>query len=170
MFALGYYGLLRVGELTSGGEHTIAAKDIHVAANKDKILVVLYSSKTHHRGSRPQIVKISSLLDERSGKYRKRFFCPFQLMRNYMQVRGDYDTDVEPLFVFGDGAAVKPRHARKILRKMIKIIGLNEYNYNMHSLRVGHSLDMLKYGYQISEIRMAGRWKSNVVFKYLRQI
>ena len=98
LFSLGYYGLLQVGELTSGGEHTILAKDIHVATKKDKILIVLYSSKTHHKGSRPQIVRISALNKQRPSNYRKRLFCPFQLMRTYMVVSGNYDTDIEPLF------------------------------------------------------------------------
>ena len=33
LFALGYYGLLRVGELTSGN-HTIKAKDIHIGRTR----------------------------------------------------------------------------------------------------------------------------------------
>ena len=52
IMSLGYFGLLRVGELTLG-PHTIKAKDIHIGANKDKILIILYSSKTHDKGSRP---------------------------------------------------------------------------------------------------------------------
>ena len=46
IFLLGYYGLMRVGELTSG-THPVRAKDIRVATNKNKILLILYSSKTH---------------------------------------------------------------------------------------------------------------------------
>ena len=53
MFCLAYYGMLRVGELTKG-PHTVRAKDIHVGNNKDKIMIVLYSSKTHGKESRPQ--------------------------------------------------------------------------------------------------------------------
>ena len=56
LFSLGYYGLLRVGELTTGS-HPIKARDIHVGENKDKMLILLCSSKpmakSHvHRGSK----------------------------------------------------------------------------------------------------------------------
>ena len=50
IFALSYYGMLRIGEVTAS-EHVIKAKNIHVAQNKQKILLVLYSSKTHGRES-----------------------------------------------------------------------------------------------------------------------
>ena len=45
MFCLAYYGMLRVGEIAYG-PHIIKAGNIHVGGNKDKILLVLYSSKT----------------------------------------------------------------------------------------------------------------------------
>ena len=48
LFALGYYGLLRVGELTDS-RHVLKACNVHMAKNKKKILLVLYSSKTHGR-------------------------------------------------------------------------------------------------------------------------
>ena len=46
VLALGYYGLLRVGELAQG-PHVIRMCDIHVGQNKNKILLLLYTSKTH---------------------------------------------------------------------------------------------------------------------------
>ena len=44
LFSTTYFGLLHVGELTSGS-HPIFARDVHIAHNKDKILFVLQSSK-----------------------------------------------------------------------------------------------------------------------------
>ena len=85
LFALGYYGLLRVGELTSS-PHTIKARDVHLGLNKDKMLVVLYSSKPHNIGDRPQKVKITANSVEKSGHYVHRNFCPFKLMREYLQI------------------------------------------------------------------------------------
>ena len=49
LFALGYYGLMRIGELTASN-HCVKAKNIHLALNKEKLLIVLYSSKTHNKG------------------------------------------------------------------------------------------------------------------------
>ena len=77
MLAIGYYGLLRIGELTLS-QHTIKAKDIHVGQNKDKIMIVLYSSKTHDEGSIPQKIKISSLKDQADNSNRL-----LLILRNY---------------------------------------------------------------------------------------
>ena len=59
IFITAYYGLFRVGELALG-PHTILAKDVHIGQNKDKILFVLHSSKTHGKGDKPQMVKIEA--------------------------------------------------------------------------------------------------------------
>ena len=87
LFTLGYYGLLRVGELTLS-EHVVWASSIHVAANKDKLLVYLYSSKTHTTGSRPQKIWITSNQLEQSGKYVHRHFCSVEAMDQYLRIRG----------------------------------------------------------------------------------
>ena len=56
LFTLGYYGLLRVGELTDS-PHVLRACNIHVGVNKQKIMLMLYTSKltqwpTDHRKSK----------------------------------------------------------------------------------------------------------------------
>ena len=55
-----YYGLFRIGELTFS-EHAVRAKDVHVGTNKKKMLFVLHSSKTHDKGSKPQLIKVTSM-------------------------------------------------------------------------------------------------------------
>ena len=60
MFASPYYGLLRVGEVATG-DHPILARDVHIGTNKDKILFVLCTSKTHWLDDIPQSMKISSI-------------------------------------------------------------------------------------------------------------
>ena len=49
LFCLAYYGLMRIGELADG-EHSVKAKDVHIGTNKDKILLVLYTSKNSWTG------------------------------------------------------------------------------------------------------------------------
>ena len=83
LFALSYYGLMRVGEVTHS-EHVLRARDIHSALNKDKLLIVLYSSKTHSIGMRPQKISITSNFTEKSGFYLRRNFCPFDLVNHYI--------------------------------------------------------------------------------------
>ena len=58
IFCLAYFGLMRIGELTQG-DHPVKAKDVHIGTNKDKIMVILYSSRTHSKANYPQQIKIS---------------------------------------------------------------------------------------------------------------
>ena len=85
LFATCYYGLFRIGELANGA-HAAKANDVHVAQNKEKILVILYHLKMHSRASAPQKIKITSnnawekcKSPQLNSKYR--FFCPFELMQ-----------------------------------------------------------------------------------------
>ena len=51
---------MHVGELTAS-PHVLHAKNIHIGTNKNKILLILYSSKTHGKANRPQEIKITTL-------------------------------------------------------------------------------------------------------------
>ena len=164
MFSLAYYGLFRTGELTTG-THPIRARNVHVGENKNKILIVLYSSKTHGKESRPQQVKVS--IREATGN-KKNFFCPFKLMRQYLTTRGNYIDDNESLFVFSDRTPVMPEHMRTTLRELLVILNLNPNLYNCTSFRIGRASDLEKFGWSVPAIKRAGRWRSNAVYKYLR--
>ena len=74
-----YYGLLRIG--------VIKAKDVHISTNKNKVLFVLHSSKTHAKFARPQTMKITqSTQSTRSdARYSPRLNCPFQILKDYLQ-------------------------------------------------------------------------------------
>ena len=114
LFIIGYYGMMRIGELVKT-RHAIMAKDIHLSYNKKKLLLVLRSSKTHGKGSKPQTIKISGLqtiqrhhrITSRSKKGRN-FFCPFDITNEYLQIRGDYESIDEHLFIFQDGSQIQP--------------------------------------------------------------
>ena len=169
LFTLGYYGLLRVGELTNS-PHTIKAKDVHVGTNKDKVLIVLYSSKTHDRSMRPQKVKITS------NKYNpvmrkqniRRNFDPFEILADYISAHGGYASLDENFFIFKGKIPVEAVAARKLLKELIAALGLNADLYDMHSLRIGRATDLIKYTYSIDEVKRLGRWRSNIVYKYVR--
>lgn len=167
LFAIAYYGLMRVGEITMS-QHVLKAKDVHIALNKDKLLLILYSSKTHGKESRPQKITITSNHNERSGNYVRRHFCPFKLMRHYMKLRGDYERESEQFFVFRDCNPVTPTHARKVLKKLFQRLNLDNRYYGMHSFCIGRTTDLVKFNYSIDEVKLMGRWKSNVIFKYIR--
>ena len=163
MFLLGYHGLFRVGELTKG-DHVIKAADVHIAGNKEKILIVLHTSKTHGWDSYPQEIKISG-----TSNTKNLLFCPFKASREYLAIRGNYRTTNEQFFVFSDQSPVAPQHFRAVLKTTLKNVNLNPTLYNCHSLRIGATTDMvLKYNKSIFQAKLAGRWRSNAVFKYIK--
>ena len=57
LFSTAYFGLFRVGELMMS-PHVVKAVDVHIGTNKDKLMFILHTSKTHNRGVKPQIIKI----------------------------------------------------------------------------------------------------------------
>ena len=59
-FLTTYYGLFRVGELTNGN-HFVRASNVHIGINKNKILFILHSSKTHDIWNHPQKIKIKAI-------------------------------------------------------------------------------------------------------------
>ena len=88
LFQLLYYGLFRIGELTKG-DHPVWASDIHLAANKDKLLIILRSSKTHSKRSKPQEVRVEG--NPNLDKTRVNYFCPYISTREFLEARGDYN-------------------------------------------------------------------------------
>ena len=163
MFALGYYGLFRVGEL-AWSDHVMKAKDVHVGKNKRKILILLYSSKTHGAESEPQQVKITA-----NGPVNKRlFFCPFQLMNQFMDLRGGYQKQLEPLFIFRDRSPVEPKHIRSILNTTLTNLGLRQELYGVHSLRIGRCSDLARRNVPLTQLKLAGRWRSTAVYRYIK--
>ena len=91
-----YHGLLRVGEIIQS-PHTIKAKDVHKAENKRKILIQLKTSKTHSESDKPQII-ILMPIQKYDLRNKERAFCPYATLMVYMNMRGDFETDDEPLF------------------------------------------------------------------------
>ena len=101
IFCLAYYGLFRIGELTRSN-HVIKAKDVNIGQNKSKILIILYTSKTHRLELRPQKVKIAETAvasqthnyklnrqqtNSNQFKQNVKFFCPFEITRKYLMLR-----------------------------------------------------------------------------------
>ena len=70
--------------------------------------------------------------------------------------------------MFRDKTKVSGESARKLLRGMLDSLKIQSKYYDMHSLRIGRATDLFKYGYSVEEIKRMGRWKSNVVYKYIR--
>ena len=162
IFVLLYYGLFRIGELVKG-DHPVKACDVQVARNKAKMLFLLRSSKTHGKESRPQKIKIEKISTAKTGH-----FCPFELTSDYLAVRGDYHSLDEQFFVFRGNVPVTATAVRKVLKKALENLNLINVAFDTHSFRAGRAVDLLKAGYTVEQIKIMGRWKSNAVYRYLK--
>ena len=175
MFSMAYFGLFRVGEITAtAAGHQVMARDVHIGLNKDKIMFVLRSSKTHGRTHHPQMIKISSArLGRNHIKHKNTELtlpCSFQLLCQYLIRHGSFRLETEPFFIFADKLPVRAENFRTCLKVCIQKCGLDNRNYNTHGLRSGCSCDLYKLRVSVESIKKLGRWKSNSVFQYLRNV
>ena len=154
IFLIAYYGLFRIGELTSGS-HPVKAANVHIAQNKNKMLFILFSSKTHGRESRAQSIKIT-----RCDKHRKTkaFFCPFRASREYLALRGNYVNDNDPFFVHSDHSPIQPEQVRRVLKLTLEAVNLPPKCYSFHSIRIGASSDLImNQKLTIDQLKIRGR-------------
>lgn len=172
MFAAAYYGLLRVGEMT--GKHAVLAKNMHIAKNKKKVQIRLWTAKNLKWGNWPQDIKIDGLHDcklcypNAKGQSSHRF-CPVHILDTYNAMRERTAGD-KRFFSFKSGIPVSGHAFRRTLKQVLSQIGLGDIltRYNRHSFRSGRASDLWKLGFSLSDIKYIGRWKSNSVFKYLK--
>ena len=166
----GYYGLLRIGEMTAS-PHVIKACDVHLGKNKRKLMFVLHSSKTHTIAMKPQIIKIShqfATSNHKQKKTKSSTCCPYAIIRNYLDLRPGFVVRMEQFFIFSDGSGLKAPQFRSIFKTLLIKANLNHKLYEVHGLRSGRASDLLKFGVSVETIKKLGRWKSNAVFTYLR--
>ena len=123
LFTSLYYGMFRIGEVTFN-QHVVKVNDVQVATNKNKMLFILRTSKTHGKGSKPQQIKIKSeLATEVKQSYQLGVhFCPFDAVQHFIQIRPKYENKREPFFVFRDNTPVQPSAARKVLKKQFRTL------------------------------------------------
>ena len=127
-----------------------------MGTNKNKILLILRTSKTHSEANFPQKIKITGM-DKEIVK-RKCIFCPFNIMHKYIRIRGGYQHKNKQFFVFSDASPVHAEQARKVLRQCLDNLGFNSQVYDFHSLRSGRMTDLCKQGLSMEEIRKIGCW------------
>ena len=122
MFAVGYHGLLRIGEMTKS-PHVIKARDVLLATNKNKLMLILRSSKTHNKSQKPQVIKLNKLRrkvnqhnqQQESGNIART--CPFLALREYAAMRPTSMKASEQFFVFRDNSSVRAANMRSVLKE-----------------------------------------------------
>ena len=174
LFITAYYGLFRIGELTLG-DHVLKARDVKISDNKRKVKFILRTSKTHWTDSKPQIIKIESeeieQTNNQKNKNKKSGFCPFEELQRYIRVRRRIKDNKEQFFIFQDRSPVKPDHFRTILRKTLDKCGLDSSNYCCHGTRSGRAIDLVEIMHlDVATVKKLGRWKSNIIYQYLKDL
>ena len=86
VFATAYHGLFKVGELTAS-PHSILAQNVHIGVNKNKLPILVESSKTHCKGDLPQIIKINSTPINKHANNHSDKYCPFIILKSYIKAR-----------------------------------------------------------------------------------
>ena len=68
------------------GTHPVKARDVHIGDNKDKVLFILRTSKTHWSDEKLQTIKIMSSKLNPLSQAKNSEFCPYRLLRHYLAV------------------------------------------------------------------------------------
>ena len=89
-------------------------------------------------------------------------------MQEYLRLCGSYTNDDEPLFLLSDRTNVTMDMFHAMLRNAISRINLDPMLYDCHSFRIGCATDLYKANFSLTFISRVGRWRSNAVYKYLR--
>ena len=178
MFLTAYFGLFRPGEITAS-PHCIKARDVHIGSNKRKLSFVLHTSKTHWKDVKLQIIKINGSEFDPTGKRlemssilkdnQQHLLCPFTMIKYFVDVCKQRISDDEEFFIFRDRSPVTAEHMHLVLKNSLQILGLDADLYNLHSFRIGHCGDLYDMGVSVETIKKLGRWKSSIVYNYLKQ-
>ena len=124
MIAAAFFGLLRVGEITKD-QHVIKLGNVHIGVNKNKILFVLKTSKTHWTDCKPKIVKILGKPIQSLNQKLDKQMCPLTILKCYLRCRPIADNTEEQFFVFADNSPVKAMQLGKALKRMLTNAGLD---------------------------------------------
>ena len=162
VFAAVFYGMLRIGEVTTG-DHPIEAADVHIRENKNKLLFMLQTLKTHWNNARPQLVKITQLQVFKSGKA-----CPFRILKKFIEVHPSCRAvNSEPFFIMADRSPVRLQQVRNLLRTLFQCLDLNHMVYSPNCFHAGCACHLYQMGVSVETIKKLGRWHSNAVYAYL---
>ena len=162
MFITAYYGLFSIGEITQS-PHVLKSPDVRRGTNKRKLMFILYSSKTHCRGNKPQIIKIMASDKDPHLKNKKAnqeqgfdLSCPFKVINDYIAVRKHQKSTDEQFFVFRDRSPVKPHHFSHILKLCLHEMGIDNRYFAGHSFRIGRTIDLFDMGVSVESIKKIG--------------
>ncbi len=159
IFVVAYFGLVRISEFC-GKTHSIRVKDVLINRNEGMVHTLLLRSKANKTKFLERIIL---------SQYHKQLFaCSVHIVDNFMAKRAFVSgPKTDPFFVHRDGRMVMRQQVLKLLRKALRMYGMQEHRFGTDSFRAGHATDMHRLGIFDKQIMRAGRWKSRSMRAYM---
>ena len=155
IFLLGFFCLLRPGELVKGGtpRHTIQLSDLTISG--DNLSLRIPSSKT---SAAPHTVTLTARPDVT--------FCPVRAVRDFLRVRPRLGGQ---LFVDAAGRDISTAQLTGVLKQVARLTGVCSDGISGHCLRIGGASHGALRGMSELQLAEAGRWRSRAVRRYVRR-
>ncbi|XP_076075986.1 uncharacterized protein LOC143046807 [Mytilus galloprovincialis] len=157
VFSVAFFGLLRVGEITTSSVIIGSNLTIFDILVRRKVLELRVRwSKTDQKG------KSVTLLIAENGKN----YCPVRLINEYLKVRPTCNnTD---LFIHYIGMPLTRYQFSSILEKALHFLHISKGHFRSHSFRIGGATELARQGVSEEVIMRLGRWKSHAYSRYIR--
>jgi integrase len=163
LFLLCFNAFLRLGEVITKSaadkDTVVQVQDVIFNGEKSKpvsVQIVL----SHHKSQQKNEPIIISIQANSTSQ-----FCPVQYLCRYKSL---FPHVSGPFFQFVDGTPVTYSYVNSELSKAIAFAGLDPKRYKGHSFRIGAATHAAQLGYSEALIQHLGRWKSNVLHRYIR--
>ena len=162
MYLLMFYGLLRVGEITSKRKadykKVVNHKEVKLFTKGTRLssLSLNMNDFKHNLPTNTVTIKIAGTGTQ---------FCPVTHMLAYLVKRG---ANEGPLFLNSHGKPVSTSYFSAIFRATVVAAGLDPARYKPHCFRIGGTTRYAELGYEDSVIQRMGRWKSPAFKRYVR--
>ncbi len=160
---LGYFGFLRMGEMTVP---TQDGYDPKVHLNCDDVHV--------DNAEAPKVLRVS-IKQSKTDPFRKGIdifvgktfsdLCPVSALLSYLVERG---TAKGPLFQLSDGTFLTRQRLVEEIRQALNKAGIDSRAYCGHSLRIGAATTAAVNGMEDALIKTLGRWRSLAYLEYVR--
>lgn len=155
LFALMYWSLLRVSEVTYSKDntHNLQLSNVFLSKRSTKLNIDFTSFK-FSKGTVPAQLTIRSNIS-----------CPVQLFtKHFFQ----YPPKNGPVFTHQDGKPLSRLYVKQKISLSLQTINKVPSVFDTHSFRIGRATDMFLEGYSDTQIQLAGRWKSTAFKKYIK--
>ena len=145
--SLAFYGFLRVGEFMATPLHRVPLR-------RRDVWFVGHQLDQWGRGT---VVSVGCSVDSS---------CLVSSMKRYLKCCPAPSSS--PLFIWDDGSPLTARRFRSQLWVYFGKLGLDPYQFNTHSFRIGAVTTAAKVGISSGVIKQLGRWRSRAFKTYIR--